>query len=621
MPKIQMEGAGRVLASRKDRTITGLLVPYNELGRTNAGRMRVKAGAIKIPADTSIVTLNVEHDRFRPVGRAVKLWETSKGIMATFRIAKTTLGDKVLAGVADGTRRCLSGEFTTGVDAKGNATGGILVGGGVVRRGAFPSAMVLAAEADLDDELEDGEVDPEADALEDVIDELDVVEAPEDVAEVIDELEAVIDDLEEVIDDTDGEVLDEARVTARRARRALRAQRMPGTHRPGGGAARTRDRSPSKEQVFAAIATARNPLTRGDARARAVLAALSDVTTPGLLDGGNVARPLWVDQMYQGIEYEREYLPLGTVGTEISLGGKEGYTLHRGTSAAPVASLGGTWAGNKTAIPSGTGFTKSHESFLQRFAFGADIGREFFDLDGGAGAIAAFMALVFEDHLMWSDTRALETWRMVGGLPTAAKVYPGVDGHDYAGAVGQVIQGILAVKKKKADGRRDLPTFIIANELAYEELMYTPKDLLPEFVNFTASTDWSGSGDGLRLVVGETGIESTPSVIVGAGAAVDFDELSGGPLRIDALDIAKGGVDQAVHGYLQTFIKRTESVVHIGAPDAHATTARYEVGDLAKSAAVVYQAVKAGTTGGAAPNAPAVGATVDDGSVTWQRLV
>ncbi|NLA36888.1 MAG: hypothetical protein GX868_14555, partial [Actinobacteria bacterium] len=118
-----MEGTGRVLASSKDRTITGLLVPYNELGRTNAGRMRVKAGAIRIPRDASIVTLNVEHDRFRPVGRAMKLWETSKGIMATFRIAKTKLGDQVLAGIDDGTRRCLSGEFTTGIDASGNATG------------------------------------------------------------------------------------------------------------------------------------------------------------------------------------------------------------------------------------------------------------------------------------------------------------------------------------------------------------------------------------------------------------------------------------------------------------------------------------------------------------------
>ena len=613
MPKIQMEGAGRVLASRKDRTITGLLIPYNELGRTNVGRLKVKAGAIKLPNDPSVVSLNIEHDRFAPVGRAVRLWSTSKGIMATFKIGKTRAGDKALADVESGARRCLSGEFKTGVDEKGNATGGVLAAAGIVRRGAFPSAMVLAAEADIDDDIE---------LLEDVVLDLDEAEEEEDLDAVIDDLEEVIDDLEEEIEMLDEQDPDDtaAEVAARRARRRG-TSRGTVLHRPGGGLARTRSRGPSAQQVFAAVATYRNPLTRGDVGARRILAALSDVTVPGLLDGGKVARPTWVDQMYQGIPYEREYITLGTLGTEISLGGKEGYTLHRGTSAAPVASLGGTWAGNKTAIPSGTGFTKSHESFLQRFAFGADIGREFFDLDGGAGAIAAFMALVFEDHLMWSDTRALETWRMVGGLPVAAKVYPGVDGHDYAGAVGQVIQGILAVKKKKADGRRDLPTFIIANELAYEELMYTPKDLLPEFVNFTASTDWSGSGDGLRLVVGETGIESTPSVIVGAGAAVDFDELSGGPLRIDALDIAKGGVDQAVHGYLQTFIKRTESVVHIGAPDAHATTARYEVGDLAKSAAVVYQAVKAGTTGGAAPTAPAVGATVDDGTVTWQRLV
>lgn len=608
MPQIQMEGAGRVLASRKDRTITGLLIPFNELGRTNVGRLRVKAGAIKLPADPSVVSLNIEHDRFAPVGRAIKLWQTSKGIMATFKIGKTKAGDKALADVASGARRCLSGEFKTGVDAQGNATGGVLAGAGIVRRGAFPSAMVLAAEADIDDEVE---------LLEEVADDLDGAVDEGDLADVIDELEDVIDDLEEEIEVTDEEPA--AEVAARRSRRVVR--RTPATHRPGTPLARVGQRVPSAQQVFAAIATYRNPLTRGDAGARRILAALSDVTTPGLLDGGNVARPTWVDQIYQGIPYEREYITLGTLGTEISLGGKEGYTLHRGTSAAPVDRLGGAWAGNKTAIPSGVGFTKSHESFLERWAFGADIGREFFDLDGGAAAVEAFLGLVMEDHLIWSDERALETWRMVGGLPVAAKTYPSVDGHDYEGALGQVIQGILAVKAKKADGRRDQPTFIIANELAYEQLIYTPKDLLPEFVTFTAGTDWSGTGDGLRLVVGDTGIESTASVIVGAGAAVDFDELSGGPVRIDALDIANGGIDKAVHGYLQTFIKRAESVVHVGTPDNRANSTAYQIGDLAKVSAVVYQATTAGTTDSSAPTAPNVGATVTDGTVVWKRLV
>ena len=89
--------------------------------------------------------------------------------------------------LATGARRCLSGEFKTGVDAAGNATGGVLAAAGIVRRGAFPSAMVLAAEADIDDE---------ADLLEDALDDLDAATDAGDVEDVIDELEDVIDGLE-----------------------------------------------------------------------------------------------------------------------------------------------------------------------------------------------------------------------------------------------------------------------------------------------------------------------------------------------------------------------------------------------------------------------------------------
>lgn len=159
----------------------------------------------------------------------------------------------------------------------------------------------------------------------------------------------------------------------------------------------------------------------------------------------------------------------------------------------------------------------------------------------------------------------------VAGAPIAPSVYPGVDGHDYANALGQLIQGILRVKAKKADGRRDLPSFAIANEKAYEQLVYTPKDLVPEFVNFTANTANVGevaTADGLTVVLGDTGVEDTPSVIVGSSKAVEFDELAGGPLHIDALDLARGGVDKAVHGYLQRFIVRPEAVVHIGIADS-----------------------------------------------------
>lgn len=596
---IVIEG-GEVLANLDDRTITGRLIPYGEEGRTNIGRFTVEAGSIDLSraiADPSLISLNLDHDRTENRGIGTRVWEQPDGVYASWRIAAGPEGDAALADAVSpqGRRRRLSAEFGPAVIRAGKLVAGHakLWGSALVERGAFPGAMVLASDTP--------ETTPASQATT--------------------EGESTVDETTQAVESTATEATPAGETVL--AAEAAPATVPPTLGNPTGTAVAVRENGgPGARQVLAAMAAIQNPLNVvPPADAVQVLAELSDITTSGLADGGDVARPTWLGQLYQGIPYIREYITLGTLGTDISLAGKQGYTLHRGTSGAPVNSLGGTWAGNKTPIPSGVGFTKGRESDLIRYAFGADIAREFFDLPGAQDVLEAFFRLVLEDHLIWSDTLALETWRLTGGLPVAPKTYPSVDGHDYAGAVGQVIQGILAVKAKKSDKRRDTPSFIIANELAYEELIYTPKDLLPEFVNFTASTDWQGSGDGLRLVVGDTGITSTSSVIVGSGRAVEFDELPGGPLRIDALDLAKGGVDRAIHGYLQTFVVREEAVVHIGTADTRANTTAYEVGDLAKVSAVVYQAVVAGTSSGTAPTAPAVGATVVDGTVTWLRLV
>ena len=626
---IEIEG-GEVLASLDDRTITGLLIPFGEQGRTNVGYFEVDASAVELPEDPSVVTLNTDHDRYAPVGRATRLWIEAAGVMASFAIGKTPAGDSALADARNpkGKRRCLSGEWRGGIK-NGKATRVPVSGAGLVPRGAFPSAMVLAADTSDPEEVV---TDPADEGGE-------VVSSDRSVGVYTDEegnkYRRVYESKTTVTPITEPTTDPAAEAAPNQEESEVTASAIPATARAGAptttdsfGRTET-NAGPSAVEVLAAFAAVRRPIldkSGKDAKEAAVevLAALQDVTDD-LVAGGDVARPTWLGQLYQGIPYEREYITLGTLGTNITFAGKQGYTLHRGTAAEPVNHLGERYAGNKAAIGSGVGFTKGQTSELFEWAFGADIARKFFDLPGAEEAVTALFTLVLEDHLIWSDTVALETWRTVAGLPVAAKTYPGVDGHDYGSALGMVIQGILAIKAKKADGRRDTPTFIIANELAYEELIYTPKDLIPEFVKFTASTDWQGTADGLVLVVGDTGITSTPSVIVGSGKAVEFDELPGGPLKIDALDLANGGVDKAIHGYLQVFIVRGEAVVHIGVADNRANATDYQVGDLAKAAAVVYQAVRAGKSGGSAPSAPTVGEIVTDGDaetgVIWKRLV
>lgn len=637
MRDIQIEG-GEVLANLDDRTITGLLLPYGEQGRTNIGRLTVMAGDIAIPADPEVAGLNVDHDRFKPVGRAARLWETAAGIMASLKIARTPEGDQALLDArpveqgGTGKRMCLSAEFTTGIK-DGRSTGGILAGAALVARGAFPSAQVLAADTDDEDETDaaDDTVTSSSHSEEVYTDEngktyrrvydAETTETPTEDGREITTTTTITEEETDAAAEVETEQEQEVSATA---------TPVPVTQRPTAPAGRTEARGPDAQAVLAAMGSVLDATRLREApsaEALAVLAALSDITT-STLNGGGVLRPDWLGQLYQGVPYVRQYVDLGTVGTNISVAGKAGYTLGRGTSGAPLNRFDGTWAGDKTDIKSGVGFTKSASSQLARYAFGDDIARELFDLPGGREIVESFMKLVLEDHLIWSDLIALDTWCLASGLPVAPKTYP----TQYTAGLGQALQGILAVKKKKADGRTDEPTFVIANEMAFEQLIYTAKDLIPEFVNFNMSTDRTGAADGIRLVVGDTGVQTNPSLIVGSSRAVEFDELAGGPLRIDALDIAKGGIDQAVHGYFQRMIVRPSAVVHIGVSDNWAATTVYREGQTVKVGAAVLQATKvntifggAGLSGAAAPTAPAVGGTVTDGAgatqITWTRLV
>lgn len=551
MPElIEIEG-GEVLANLDDRTITGLLVPYNEIGRTNVGMFQVEAGVIRIPADPAVVSLNLDHDRYNPVGRATRVWEEPRGIMATFALANTPEGDAALADARDpkGKRRRLSGEFRTGIKA-GKATGGNLAAGGLVEMGAFESAMVLASDYDTASHYESEYTDDNGVIWRRVEDTTATTTATPTGSTTTSTTTVT----EETTEGKEGTVVPETEVQA-----TVDLSRTP--------TAQTAPRI-DKRAVLAAIASYRT--NRTDTAARDVLAALSDVTISGAgaLPADGVLQQNWLGRIDLGTDFVREFIVLHKLGTDISAPGKKGYKFFRGTEAQPGWG-DGTWSGNKTPINSGAGHTKTYESTLDRYARGADIGREFFDLPGGAETIEAFLAELEVDHLMWSDEKALELIIETAGAPIAPKVYPGVDGHDYAGAMGQLIQGILAVKRRKADKRRDVPTYAIANELAYEELIYTPKDLVPEFITFSMSTDGTGTADGkVHVVQGDTGVEDTSSVIVGADYAIEFDELPGGPLHVNALEIAKGGVDEAVHGYLQKFVRRPEAIVHIGTADA-----------------------------------------------------
>lgn len=579
---IEYEG-GEVLANLQDRTVTGLLIPFNELGHTNAGRFMVEAGALALPSDPSVIALNLDHDRSQNVGHATRVWQEPAGIMATFRVAQTDEGDAYLADVTnpDSTARrrpCLSGEFYTSIKAGKAVPGsGRVWGAAGVPKGAFPSAMVLAADTDATSSSRyvTEYTDPDGVTWRRV-EETTTTTAQTDAGTETTSTTTVV---EETTQEKEASTVDETST--------VEAGVVPATATAGGAApaGTTLARVPSAAMVLAAISTLKSPLSAGPDRAAAeamlgelhagtqqVLAALQDVTPGGAtpLAGAGVIQHNWVGQIAQGIPYVQEYINLHNPGTEISLGGKKGFKVKRGTAAAPVAgNFDGVYTGNKSELKSYKGFTTAHESVLDQFAIAEDIARAFYDLPGGLEAVTAFMSLIIEDHMVWEDETALEYIVETAGAPIAPNT--SLYSSAYPAVVGKIIQGILQLRRKKADGRRDVPSYTILNDAGYEELAYAAggEENMPAFVKLAVTTASNGTADGtVEIKVGDIGIEDESAALVGAGYAIDFDHPAGGPLLIDALDIAKGGVDRAVHGYLQTFVKRPEAVVLIGTADA-----------------------------------------------------
>jgi len=619
MTDIEIYG-GTLMATDDDRTYRARLVPFREEASSNLGRFTVDPGVFEIPADLSGSGFNVDHERERVSGTLAAMAEKDDGIWTNFVFAKTPQGDKALEDVRSGRRRGVSVEAADVVIRAGKAVAGRIFGAALVKAGAFPSATLLASAVDTVVEETPEQTIARLEA--------ELAARPAQPSPTTETTPVATATTPAAPVTTKEDVVTDATVP-----NTLTAGKAPTVTQPRPVELRTLFAAMNRAKVRMAtdadmtlLAASSNMLGGGSPEqiAATLLAALSDIKISGsgsLPVGGAAIQPNWVGQLNQGIGYERIYVPLAKTGTDITAEGKKGYKVHRGTVGAPVDSYAATgeWAGNKTPIGSGAGFTDPFGSTLHRFAFGDDIAREFIDLPGGAEVLAAFFSLIKEDHLVWSDEWARLAWITLAGTPIAVS---GNIPADFPAALGIVMQSIRAVNKPKADKRRDKATFVIVNDEAAEQLDFTPFEHIPEFIKFSWNLDRTDlkAGD-VVLVNGDNGITGSPAALSGADYALELDELPGGPLWIDALNIAQGGIDRAVHGYLQEFQVRPDAVELVGTPQTRANSTAYPAGRLIKVSAVVYRVVVAGTSDASAPSAPSVGATVADGTATLLRLV
>ena len=548
MPEIT--AYGRLLAADTTaRTLTGRLLPYGEQGRTSAGMVTAARGVVTWPADPSRVMLNLGHDRNAPVGRATSITEDQAGLTATFSVAATPAGDQLLAEASAGLRSGLSVELDGYAVKDGQLTAGQLSGVGAVVEPAFPSALLTAA---------DTPTDPTTTATADCPvcgESLDLIVSPMTdaaataAAPTCPHCGAWLSVAtpggpdpapgEDPMPTTEPVVASTPAPTQQMVASApagVPGRRLTATQR---GPATPRD-------AFRLIAEAVSQWQGDDAR---LTAALADVVYGVGTDTsiGNVTRqPQWLGELWSGVVYQREIIPLLSSGTLTGMKAQGFRVVNRPTVAE--------WAGDKTAITGTAPTVEPVSTQAKRYAGGVDIDRALIDFAEWSTVEACLR------YMAESAAKLTDGWALAD-LTAAATDNPIAGGSIPAGvstAAAFIVDGALEIRRTlKQD-----PTFALVSLADYRALILSKElDKLAYLASNAGFEQAALSGLTIRphedLDAGD--------VIVGHKSAVKVFEPAGVPIRMSAVDIVKGGYDEALFGYYASLVEVPEGVVLVSA--------------------------------------------------------
>jgi hypothetical protein len=515
-----LTAAGALLtASVGERLLRYLVLPYGEQGRTSAGLLTINAGAVTLPADVGALTLNLEHDFTRPVGRAVDLTDTPAGIVATFHVAATSAGDDLLTEAAEGLRPGASVELADSVIRGGRLVSARLVAAGAVVRPAFPSALLVASDTpDPDTPGSDPTVTTDTDT----------------------DTDNSGDELEDDDTDDDGPPADEEPTGGNMTTDTVTASApadltTTAPRRPAPAAAG----APSMGQVAMLLAAYHDTRDPGILRTLLdpvvtprVFAALTDIKYDGT--GGlapTIAQPQWLGELWSGVAFTRRIIPLFNHG-DLSGLTINGWRWKTKPAVAP-------WTGNKAPVPSNPAEVEPYTTTARRLAGAWDIAREFRDFNV-PGFWEGFFAAGAESYARQSDAGVLAD--VVGA---ATDVEAGTVPANVPVALSYIVDGALSFIDTAP------ATFAIVATDLWAALVKTPTDKSLEFLSVALSIE-EGAAAGFPIVPASSLAPGT--VLVGARNAATVHELPGSPIRVEAENIAQGGIDEGLFGYYGTVV-------------------------------------------------------------------
>lgn len=250
--------------------------------------------------------------------------------------------------------------------------------------------------------------------------------------------------------------------------------------------------------------------------------ALADITQSGV--GVDIEQPDFVGELWSGVRYQRRIVPLinGPKLTSFKLTG------WRWTTKPVMA----PYTGDKADVPSNAVATEPAEAMAVRLAGAHDIDRKFVDFDD-QGFFAAYYAAMAESYARLSDAAAAAAI-VAAATDVAAPAYEGF--------LGAVAAGVSAIDDDTGAGT----TFVLANKA----------DLIP-WVLATTNTDLPARLQTIGVDLDRIKTSaSVPAghVIVGTSAAITYRELGDTPIRVQAINVAQGGVDTGVFGYYATLL-------------------------------------------------------------------
>ncbi|TDE91584.1 hypothetical protein EXU48_15675 [Occultella glacieicola] len=514
-----MKIAGTLLATDAgDRTLTYLLAPFGEPGRTNLGKVTLTASSFTVPEDVTDLGINVEHERTTPVAKFARVEATDAGYEADVRFLATRAGDDALTEAREGVRKGISVEVDQPVIRDGKMLAGLLSGAGLCVTPAFTSAQLVAADAgELPDHMAD--TDSETVSTETI-----TIDGKEYVRKTTSKYTSETTPVASADDPTEGD--DEGDNTMGDTTLAASA--------PAGGPAAMRGKSGPKidsaESLFATLAKA---FAADD---RQMLAALDQGIAADL---ASAQQPQWAGEVWARRTHRQRFIPLFTSGplNALKITGWK-FAPRSGTAPQPPATpTVATYAGypaepNSTEVKTGpVTITAS------RLAGANEFDRAFVDFDTPE-FWAGFFRESANDLSRKLDTAA-ETHLFTSG--NYVEVDGGTVPSGVSTAAAYIVDGVLAIQDVA------VPDFAVIGVDLWREFALTRKDDALEYLSAMLGLDPAeGRFDTFKFIP-SSHASVAGSVLVGASDSHTFY----GPktVRASTVDIAKGGVVEGLFGY------------------------------------------------------------------------